>query len=184
MKTVMKEGKKRKYKYMKILNIKYKNLLDIELYKEAYQRIKSNPGNMTPGVDRVTLDGVSLGWLEGTIRELKRRSFQFKPSKRIYIPKTNGKIRPLGIPTPRDKIIQKGIAMLLEKEFETVFLNSSHGFRPKRSCHTALMDVRKWQRTTWMIEGDIKTYFDSINHTILANILQEYIKDQNILDIY
>lgn len=162
----------------------YNQLFDIELYKTAYTKLKSNPGNMTPGADEFTLDGVSKGWAINVIQRLKDRSFQFKPSLRVYIPKANSKLRPLGIPSPRDKIIQQAIRMVLESKFEPLFLNTSHGFRPKRSTHSAIFEVRKWNGITWMIEGDIKGYFDNIDHKILEELIKREVKDQNLIDLY
>lgn len=162
----------------------YDQLFDIELYKTAYTQLRSNPGNMTPGTDEQTLDGISIDWAYKTIESLKDRSFQFKPSLRVYIPKANGKLRPLGIPSPRDKIVQQAIRMVLESKFELLFLDTSHGFRPKRSTHSAIFEVRKWNGITWMIEGDIKGYFDNIDHNILESLIKKEVKDQNLIDLY
>jgi retron-type reverse transcriptase len=150
--------------------IKYNQLFKESVYEKAYEQIKSNPGNMTPGSDNETLDGISKEWVKKTIESFKNRKFQFQPSKRIEIPKKNGQMRTLGIPSPRDKVIQKVLLNLFEKAYEKIFLDSSHGFRPKRSCHTAIAKVQQWTGTTWMIEGDIKGYFDNINHHKLAEI--------------
>lgn len=103
---------------------------------------------MTPGTDGETLDGIGLKWVKETIESLKTRKFKFKASRRIEIPKKNGKLRPLGIPSPRDKVIQKVLLNLFEKEYEKIFLDTSHGFRPQRSCHTAIKKVQQWTGTT------------------------------------
>lgn len=139
---------------------------------------------MTPGVDNENLDGISLDWAKKTIEELKNRSFQFKPSSRVYIPKANGKLRPLGIPTPKDKIIQQAIRMIFESVYEPIFKKSSHGFRPNRSTTTAVYEVRKWNGITWMIEGDIKGFFDNIDHNLLGDLLKSRIKDTNLINLY
>lgn len=162
----------------------YKQLFDINIYKSAYQTLKSKPGNMTKGADNETLDGISLSWGERVIKQMKDRDFQFKPSLRIYIPKANGKMRPLGIPTPKEKIIQQAIKLIIESVYEPIFLNTSHGFRPNRSTITAVYEVRKWNGITWMIEGDIKGYFDNIDHQLLATLLKKQIKDPNLIDLY
>jgi len=164
----------------------YKQLFDINIYKSAYQKLKSNPGNQSEGTDNETLDGISLEWAQDVINQMKDRNFQFKPSLRIYIPKNNtsGKLRPLGIPSPRDKIIQQAIRMILESVYEPIFLNTSHGFRPNRSTTTAVFEVKKWTGITWMIEGNIKGYFDNIDHHILASLLKKQIKDPNLMDLY
>lgn len=161
----------------------YKELFKEENYKLAYEEIKSKPGNMTPGVEKETMDGMSKEWIGKTIKSMKDCSFKFKPSKRIYITKANGKKRPLGIPSPKDKIVQRVMANVLEKGYEKIFLDSSHGFRPGKSCHTALKEARSWKRTTWVIEGDIKGYFDNIDHDKLYQLLSKRIKDKNFLDL-
>jgi nicotine oxidoreductase len=161
----------------------YEKMFDKQLFITAYNKIKSNPGNMTPGSDNETLDGISKNWIETTISRLKTQSFKFKPSKRIFIPKKNGKMRPFGIPSPRDIIIQEIIKEILTKIYEPKFSEHSHGFRPNRSCHTALREVKTNVSTTWIIEGDIKGFFDNINHKILLDLLSKEIKDQRFLDL-
>lgn len=123
--------------------INYRMMLDKHRFIGAYEKMKSDPGNMTPGTDNMTLDGISEKRIDSIIDSLKDRSFQFKPSKRTYIPKANGKLRPLGIPSPMDKLVQKVLYDILEREYEPIFLPSSHGFRPGRSCHTAIKEVYK-----------------------------------------
>lgn len=179
-----KVGKTSKPEEIKALECSYKQLFDIEIYKAAYQLLRSKPGNMTPGADLETLDNVSLAWAEEVVQKMKERSFQFKPSVRVFIPKKDGLKRPLGIPSPKDKIIQQSIRMIFESVYEPFFLDTSHGFRPNRSTHTAIFEVRKWNGITWMIEGDIKGYFDNINHQILAELLKKQIKDPNLIDLY
>lgn len=167
------------------LGVNYASLLKKEPYLIAYNQIKSNPGNMTPGTDGETLDGIGDAWLETLVEDMKSKYFKFKPSRRTYILKANGQKRPLGIPSPRDKIVQKALLNLLEPEYESkVFLDSSHGFRPNRGCHTAINSVRKWQGITWVIEGDIKSYFDTIDHDILGDLLKRRISDQSVLELY
>jgi group II intron reverse transcriptase/maturase len=181
----MKDSKGKNQEYLiRDINPSYKELFNKDIYMEAYNRIKSKPGNMTPGPVGLTLDEISLNWIDNTIRSMKDRSFQFKPSSRVLIQKSNGKIRALGIPSPRDKVIQQAVRMILEAKFEPMFSEFSHGFRPSRSPHTAIYEVRKWSCTTWIIEGDIKGYFDNIDHKILAEQLQRQIKDQNLIDLY
>jgi nicotine oxidoreductase len=125
----------------------YKQLFDINIFKSAYQILKSNQGNMTFGLatDQETLDGLgySLDWAYKTIQELKDRTFQFKPSLRVHIPKPNGKTRPLGIPSPRDQVIQQVFKLILEPIYEPIFSKLSHGFRPNKSTITAIYEVRK-----------------------------------------
>lgn len=131
---------------------KYVNLFQMlctkDLLIQAYKNIRSNSGSMTPGVDELTLDGINNELFDKLIKELTTEKFKFTSVKRVYIPKANGKTRPLGIPTSRDKIVQEAIRILLEVIFEGKFLDVSHGFRPKRSCHTALHQISKWNGTT------------------------------------
>jgi len=178
------EGKKRNLEVSREIEPLYKELFNADLYKAASQKLRSKPGNMTPGVDGKTLDGISNEWVEGVIQKMKDRTFQFKPSTRVYILKANGKTRPLGIPTPLDKIVQQAIRIILESEFEPLFLDSSHGFRPNRSTTTAIYEVRKWNGVTWIIEGDIKGFFDNIDHHKLAELLKRRIQDKNLIDLY
>ena len=119
----------------------HKLVSDIDILSLAYNKLKSNPGQMTPGVKPETLDGVSLESLQDISNKLNNESFQFSP--RVQIPKASGGTRPLTIAPPRDKIVQEAIRLILEAIFEPTFFDSSHGFRPTRSCHTALKAVRE-----------------------------------------
>lgn len=159
-----------------------------ELYILAYERIKSKPGNMTPGTDGQTIDGWSLEEIQKIIQEMRSEKFQFKPVRIEYIPKSNGKMRKLGISSARDKIVQEAIRLILETIYDSphgpYFLETSHGFRPKRSCHTALREIRgKWAATNWFVEGDIQTCFDDIEPKILVNLLRRKIKDERFLNL-
>jgi len=173
---------------LRVRNGKYRGLYRLLCNEEflfgAYHQIKSKPGNMTPGTDEITLDGVSKEYFKGLSESLKDESFQFKPVKRVYIPKANGKERPLGIPSPRDKIVQKAMANLLNGIYEPVFSQNSHGFRPNRSCHTALAQVAKSSGTKLAIEGDIKGFFDNVDHHLLASLLEKLIDDQQFIDLF
>lgn len=166
------------------INVCYKEMWNKDLWIKAYEKLKSKPGNMTESTDKKTLDGYSTQIIDETILKLKDRSFQFHPSKRIYIPKSNGKLRPLGIPSPRDKIVQEVFRTILNSVYEPLFKNTSHGFRPSRSTKTAIYEIRKWTGITWVIEGDIKGYFDNIDHNKLYTLLAKQIKDKNLLDLY
>nr|QHD46948.1 hypothetical protein [Anthoceros agrestis] len=140
---------------------------------------------MTPGVDDSTLDAFSKRVIRLIIDQMRDRSFQFKPTGKEFLPKANGKIRPLGIPPLIDKVVQEAIGMLLEPVFEPRMVDESYGFRPGRSAHLALRTIRrKWTGTTWLIEGDLKGYFNNINHKILASLLMRRVKDQQIIDLY
>ncbi len=162
----------------------YRQLYNIGLYEMAYAQIYNNRGATTRGVDDNTLDGTSKATFERIIEKLKTGTYQWKPVRRTFIPKSNGKTRPLGIPTGDDKILQTAIKILLEAYFEPQFSERSHGFRQGRGCHTALIQTRqKFIGTIWFIEGDIKGCFDNISHKILMEILADKIKDSRFLKL-
>ena len=160
----------------------YRILFNEEMYYAAYQRIYAKEGNMTKGSDGKTIDGMSLTRIADLIDLLRKETYQPKPASRVYIPKKSGKMRPLGIPSFDDKLVQEVTRMILEAIYEGQFQDCSHGFRPKRSCHTALNKIQKtFTGTKWFIEGDIKGFFDNINHEILIGILAERISDERFL---
>jgi Retron-type reverse transcriptase len=168
----------RSYKYERL----YRNLYNEELFMLAYQNIYAGTGNMTKGTDGKTIDAMSLNRIYGIIASLKNESYQPKPSKRVYIPKKNGKKRPLGIPSFDDKLVQECIRLLLEAIYDGCFEKASHGFRPKHSCHTALNHVQVcFTGAKWFVEGDIKGFFDNINHKVMISALAERIKDERFL---
>jgi group II intron reverse transcriptase/maturase len=173
---------------MKVLNGKYYGLYKLicneNILFGAFHEINSNPGNLTPGSDGQTQDGFSPNKIRKLTQELINETFQFKPSEIIWIPKANGKLRPLGIPTPLDKIVTKAMALLLELIYEPDFSRFSHGFRPNRGCHTAIKQLSGWSGTQWAIEGDIKGFFDNVNHHLLASLLQKKIGDQQFIDLF
>ena len=181
-------GSNNKLSIIKLENNKftglYKQIMQMEMLILSYQNIKSKPGNMTEGIDEITLDGISLKFLKNLSESLKNESFKFKPARRVMIPKVNGKLRPLAIASPRDKIVQEAMRMVLEIIFEPIFLDYSHGFRPGKSCHSALKEVSKWNGITWVIEGDIKGFFDNVDHHILERLLCTQIEDQQFIDLY
>lgn len=119
----------------------YKQIMDRDFIISCYDKIKSKPGNITPGTDRITLDGITTRDLDQIICSLKDESFEFKPSRRVIIPKANGKLRPLAIASPRDKIVHEAIREILNAIYDPLFIGSSHGFRPGRSCHSALKEI-------------------------------------------
>jgi group II intron reverse transcriptase/maturase len=166
----------------------YRLLYRPELYEVAYERIKSKPGNMTVGSDGKTLDGFSSQVITDLVRHLRDEGFQFQPTRRAFIPKGNGKSRPLGIPSPFDKVVQEALRLILEAIYDSprgaYFLDCSHGFRPNRSCHTALREFSdRWTGVTWIIEGDIKSCFDEIDHHTLVELLAKKISDGRFLNL-
>lgn len=168
----------------------YRLMYRVELYITAYEAIKSQPGNMTPGTDRTTLDGTSIEkTIKPIIDAIKSEQYQFSKGRRIYIPKSSGTgMRPITIAPPREKMVQEVIRMILEAIFDSengsTFLDCSHGFRRGKGTHTALETIRKgWVGTRWIIEGDIKGCFDSIDHHVLMNLLRRRIKDERFLNL-
>ena len=160
----------------------YRNLFNRELFLQAYQNIYANQGNMTAGTDGKTIDAMSLERIDRLIETLKTESYQPNPSRRTYIPKKNGKLRPLGIPSIDDKLVQEVVRMLLEAIYEGSFEDTSHGFRPNRSCHTALRMIQnRFVRCKWFVEGDIKGFFDNIDHEVMIGTLRKRIKDERFL---
>ena len=156
----------------------YRNLFNEQMFYVAYQRIYAKQGNMTPGTDGKTIDQMNIQRIGSLIASLKNETYQPNPAKRVYIPKKNGKKRPLGIPSFEDKLVQEVIRMILEAIYEGYFEYTSHGFRPFKSCHTALSSIQKrFVGAKWFIEGDIKGFFDNIDHCVLIGILEERIND-------
>ena len=159
----------------------YKLLYNKELYLLAYSKLYPNSGAMTKGATEETVDGMSIKKIEKLIDDIRHERYKWTATRRVYIPKKNGKQRPLGIPTWSDKLLQEVIRMILEAYYEPQFSKSSHGFRPQRGCHTALSEIQTWKGTKWFIEGDISKYFDTIDHKVLLNILSKNIQDNRFL---
>lgn len=160
----------------------YRNLYNKELFLRAYQNIYAKEGNMTAGADGKTIDAMSMERIDRLIAELRSEAYSPKPSRRTYIPKKNGKMRPLGIPTVDDKLVQEVVRLLLEAIYEEHFESTSHGFRPKKSCHTALLSLQaRFTGSRWFVEGDIKSFFDNIDHSIMIGILRKRIVDERFL---
>lgn len=155
----------------------YKLLFNRELYLIAYAKLYPNNGAMTKGVTEETIDGMSIQKIDMIIEQLRQETYYWRPARREYIPKKNGKHRPLGIPVWSDKLLQEVIRMILEAYYEPQFSEHSHGFRPKRGCHTALQEIQTWKGTHWFIEGDISSYFDTIDHCVLITMLSKQIQD-------
>lgn len=150
-----------------------KPLTQIDIYKKAYDIIKSKAGNMTAGSDRLTLDEMSTVKLNKLMKSVMSWEYQCKPVRRVYKAKPNGKMRPQAIPCINDKILQTACKLIIEPECERLFHKNSFAFRPNKSVHHALLAVRGMVGITWMIEGDIKGYFDNIDHQILNKIIEK-----------
>jgi group II intron reverse transcriptase/maturase len=162
----------------------YRQLFNPSLYELAWGRIYANHGAMTPGADGETADGMSVAKTGRIIDALRHERYRFQPVKRVYIPKKNGKKRPLGLPSWSDKLVGEVIRLLLDAYYEPQFSGRSHGFRPGRGCHTALREVEDvWSGATWFIEGDISDCFGSLDHEIMVQILAEKIHDNRFLQL-
>jgi group II intron reverse transcriptase/maturase len=160
----------------------YRQMFNKDLYLTAYGRIYANQGAMTPGASTETADGMSEEKIDQIIEAMRHERYRFAPARRIFIPKRNGKLRPLGLPTWSDKLVGEVVRLLLEAYFEPTFSDYSHGFRPNRGCHTALREVQQtWTGTAWFIEGDISDCFGSLDHKIMIRILAEKIHDNRFL---
>jgi group II intron reverse transcriptase/maturase len=160
----------------------YRQLFNPELYLMAYGKLYQNSGAMTKGATGETIDGMSMKKIERIIDQLRQERYRWTAVRRTHIPKRNGRTRPLGIPTWSDKLVQEVLRLLLDAYYEPQFSDHSHGFRPNKGCHTALMDTtRNGTETKWFIEGDIQGCFDNIDHNILMAILKKDIHDNRFL---
>lgn len=160
----------------------YRQLYNENLYISAYSRLYANEGALTPGVTEETVDGMNMSTIKQIIAELKTETYRWKPVRRSYVQRKDGRKRPLGLPTWKDKLVEEVIRMMLQAYYEPIFSENSHGFRPGRGCHTALQQItQNWTGTVWFIEGDIKGCFDNINHERLMEMLSKRIHDQRLL---
>lgn len=181
LKSLTEKSEDESYRFQRL----YRNLYNPEFYWLAYKNIYANKGSMTAGADGTTIDGMSNERIHGIIASLRDRSYRPKPAKRVYITKkNNNKKRPLGIQSGNDKLVQEVVKMILESIYEPVFSNKSHGFRPNRSCQTALMQIQKtFTGTNWFVEGDIHACFDSFDHHVIVDILKRRIDDEMFIQL-
>jgi group II intron reverse transcriptase/maturase len=182
-------------KYLSIVNSRgkarkplsrvYHNMRQTGLFLKAYANLYSNDGATTPGVDPSdSIQGMSLQRIENIIQKLCDGTFQWQPNRRQYAPKADGQLRPISIPGWTDKLVQEVMRLILEAYYEPRFRNSSHGFRPHRSCQTALETISNtWTGTKWFIEGDIKGCFDNLDHNLMLTILSRDIQDNRFLKL-
>ena len=173
-----KEGKPVKWLFRYMTNCR-------ELWVEAYANIYSNKGAITKGVNENTLDGFSFERVDEIMEKLKSQTYRFTPARRVYIPKRTGnKKRPLGIPTGDDKLVMEVARILLERIYEPTFTENSQGFRPKRSCQTALERIQKeWTGIKWFVEFDILGFFDNMDHEIMVRLLEKKIDDKRFIKL-
>lgn len=181
LKSLSEQAKNKSYRFERL----YRNLYNPEFYLLAYQNIATSQGSMTAGTDGSTLDGMSMERIDKIISKLRDHSYQPNPARRVYIAKKNSsKKRPLGIPSTDDKLIQEVVRMILEAIYEPTFCEYSHGFRPNRSCHTALSEITTlFTGAKWIIEGDIQACFDSFDHHIAIELLRKRIEDETFLSL-
>jgi len=182
LKSLEKHAKDPSYKYERL----YRNLYNPEFYLLAYKNIACSQGSMTAGADGKTLDAMSMARINGIIAKFKDHSYQPNPARRVYIAKKNNpkKKRPLGIPSTDNKLVQEIVRMTLEAIYEPAFSQHSHGFRPRRSCHTALLEVQNtFTGVKWVVEGDIHACFDSFDHHVLVNLLRRRIHDEYFISL-
>ena len=161
-------------------------ILSEENMSEAIKRVKTNKG--ASGVDKMSVDQIETYFKEhreDIVNSIMNKTYKPQPVRRVYIPKANGKLRPLGIPTVIDRVIQQSIAQKLSPIYEEIFSDYSYGFRPNRDCHGAMMQVLEYlnQGFEWVIDLDIEKYFDTVNHDKLISILREKVKDSHTLHL-
>jgi hypothetical protein len=150
----------------------YRQMFNKDLYLLAYGNIYSNKGAMTPGASEETADGMSEEKIDQITELMRHVRYRFSPARRVYIPKKNGKLRPLGLPSWSDKLVGEVVRLLLEAYYEPQFSDRSHGFRRRRGCHTALQEIEgTWTGTVWFVEGDISDCLDACSHCSSANCL-------------
>jgi group II intron reverse transcriptase/maturase len=162
----------------------WEKILTEEWLTQAWEEIRKNQGSQTPGVDKRIGEDVDLNRIRRISRRMHEGTYRPQPVRRVYIPKRNGTLRPLGIPTIEDRLVQQALRMVLEPIFEADFLPCSHGFRQSHSPHTALRDVsRMYPRVSWVIEGDIVGCFDNIPHHELLRAVARRIADGKVLSL-
>src|SRR5437588_10831302 len=162
----------------------YRHLFNPDLYLRAYGKIYRNNGAMTPGVTDETTDGMSLEKIATIIEALRYERYQWMPARRTYIPKKNGKKRPLGMPVWSDKVLQEVIRQILEAYFEPQFSDHSYGFRPGCGCHTALREIyRQWSGTGWVTEAGISQWFDALDDELLLKPPSGPIQHATVLNL-
>ena len=162
----------------------YRQLFNRNLYLKAYGKIYRNAGVLTPGINEDTVDAMSLEKIDAIIEALRYERYHWKPARRIYIPKKDGKQRPLGLPGWSDKLLGEVVRMILSAYFEPTFSDHSHGFREGRGCHTALREIYYgWSGTTWFLEGDISGCFNNLDHELIVSALSEHIHDGRFINL-
>jgi RNA-directed DNA polymerase len=164
----------------------YDRIFRPDILRQAWEEVRRNGGSA--GEDGVSIEDVEregVGqFLDQITQDLKAGTYRPKPVLRVYIPKPDGRQRPLGIPTVRDRVVQQACKLVIEPIFEANFQDSSYGFRPKRSAQQAVSEVKKSLLTGWwVVDADIQSYFDTIDHTLLVSLLKRRISDRRVLKL-
>jgi group II intron reverse transcriptase/maturase len=154
------------------------------LWMEAYANIYANKGAITRGMTQNTLDGFTDERVVNLQTLLKENRYRPRPVRRIYIPKSDGRQRPLGTSTGDDKLVQEVVRLILERLYEPIFSDASHGFRPNRSPHTALSEIQhQWTGVKWFVNVDITGFYDNVDHQVLLNLLSQKIDDKRFINL-
>lgn len=176
--NLVKSADKKDYKFQRL----YRNLFNKEFYIVAYTRLAHKGSNFTKGISDIAIDRFSLKRVDELIGQMRTEKYQPKSARLMHILKSNGKRRRLGISNFNDKLVQEVIKMILEAIYEKTYSQNSHGFRPNRSCHTALVEIKcNFIGSRWFIKGDIHSFVNNMNHHILINLLRKKIEDKRFL---
>jgi RNA-directed DNA polymerase len=161
-------------------------LMDVRYLDAAWKKVRANRGS--GGIDGETIESFEAkkeSELAEVRRLLKERRYRPQPVRRVFIPKPDGRKRPLGIPTIRDRVVQQTMKDLLEPIFEEIFLEGSHGYRPGKDAHQAMRKVQGYigRGYHWIVDADIQGFFDHVNHRILMDLVREKVADGRVLDL-